>query len=93
MSAPKIEIFEIKGSEESELSTSIEMLMIDVHKKTDGGIMFRKINVLNKDSMKGQSDISKMLRDEGMEILPLVKLNGKVISVDKLEQFLRKHLL
>jgi hypothetical protein len=87
----KIEVFEIKGSDET-LPTDLEVLLIDAHKKADGMIAVRKINVLEPAAMKGHSDVAKLLKTNGMEVLPVIKIDGRLANQEKLEQVLQKAL-
>jgi len=86
----KIEIFEIKGSSFSnELSTNLDVLILDLYKRRPD-IKIKKIDVLNKDLMKDHKDIIKIISKEGLDVLPLIKFNGKIIKEQELEKLLKK---
>jgi isopropylmalate/homocitrate/citramalate synthase len=82
-----LEIFEIKGYE---ISTDLDVLILDIYKKHSDSVMIRKIDVTNKDMMKKHKDVVEMLKKDGIDILPVIKADGKVIDSDKLVTNLRK---
>jgi len=76
-----LEVFEIRGSAEPE----VDELIIKLHKKFPDATI-RKVNVLDKEKMKGEAEIKEMIRINGLEILPLFRLDGKIVSKDFLGQ-------
>jgi hypothetical protein len=85
-----IEIFETRGFG-SELPTDLDALIINLNRKHPQ-ITVKKLDVLNKDMMKSHKDIVKMLKENSLEILPLIKINGKLINPEKAEEMIYKHL-
>jgi len=85
-----IEIFETRGFG-SELSTDLDALIINLNKK-HSDIMVKKLDVLNKDMMKSHKDIVKMLKERSLDILPLIKINGKLVDKEKAEDMIYKYL-
>ena len=85
-----IEIFEVKGFG-SELPTNIDALIINLNKKHPE-VRIKKLDVLNKDMMKQHKDIVKLLKENDLDILPLLKVNGKLIKPQELEDLVRKYL-
>jgi hypothetical protein len=85
-----IEIFETRGFG-SELSTDLDALIINLNKK-HSDIMVKKLDVLNKEMMKSHKDIVKMLKERSLDILPLIKINGKLVDTAKAENMIYKYL-
>ncbi len=84
-----IEIFEIKGS--SEISTELDVLVLDLHKRYNGDILLKKIDVFNKEQIKPHKDIIGIIKKDGIDVLPLIKADGKVVSEEKLQEMLKKY--
>lgn len=84
-----IEIFEIKGS--SEISTDLDVLVLDLHKRYNGNISLKKIDVFNKEQIKPHKDIIEIIKKGGIDVLPLIKADGKVVSEEKLQEMLKKY--
>jgi len=88
----EIQIFEVKGTNlNSELSTDLDILILNLHKRYPA-INFKKINVLDKESMKKHKDILRILNKRGLEALPLIKFNGKILSEQELEPAIKRIL-
>lgn len=76
-----LEVFEVRGL----ASEEIDKLIIKLHKKfPDTSI--RKINVLDEEKMKTEAEIKELIRINGLEILPIFRLEGKIVSKDFLER-------
>ncbi len=84
-----IEIFEIKGS--SEISTELDVLILDLYKRYSGSILLKKIDVFNKDQIKPHKDIIDIIKKDGIDALPLIKADGKVVSEKKLQEILKRY--
>jgi len=65
-----IEIFEVKGS--SEISTDLDVLILDLYKKSHGEIELKKIDVLDKNQIKPYKDVIEIIKVRGLEALPVV---------------------
>ncbi|MCX6818680.1 MAG: hypothetical protein NT129_01635 [Candidatus Aenigmarchaeota archaeon] len=85
-----IEIFETRGFG-IELSTDLDALIINLNKK-HSDVMVKKLDVLNKEMMKSHKDIVKMLKERSLDILPLIKINGKLVDTEKAENMIYKYL-
>ena len=72
-----IEIFEIRGF--SEPDTNMDALILNLNRKRSE-VMVKKLDVLNKDMMKSHKDVLKVLKEQSVDILPLVKVDGKLIA-------------
>ncbi len=89
----KIEIFEIKnGSVVSEMDTDVETLIVNLYNKYKDKIELGKVNVLDKEAMKKHKDISKHVEKNGIESLPLIKVDKKIMEQDEFLQFVQKKL-
>jgi len=89
----KIEIFEIKnGNVISEMDTDVEALIVNLYNKYRDKIELSKVNVLDKELMKKHKDITKNIEKSGIEILPLIKVDKKVMGQDEFLQFVQKKL-
>lgn len=89
----KIEIFEIKnGSVISEMDTDVEACIVNLYNKYKGKVMLNKINVLDKEAMKKHRDIAKHIDKNGIEILPLIKVDGKVVAQDEFIPFIQSRI-
>ncbi len=84
----RIEIFEMQGI--GEMTTDLDVLIINLHKKYADKLEIRKINIVDKELMKKHKDVVTILRDKGLESLPLIKKDGKLIAAEKLEHLLKK---
>ncbi|HLD84104.1 MAG TPA: hypothetical protein VI979_04600 [archaeon] len=70
-----VEIFEAHPSAE----TDAYVMRL---KKENPGCTIRKINVLDRDAMKKHPDVVAVLREKGIEALPLVKTDGRMVAID-----------
>ena len=84
----RIEVFEMQGI--NEMATDLDALIINLHKKYNKTIDIRKINVVDKNAMKDHKDVIGMLRDKGLDVLPLIKKDGKLVTEEKLGQLLQQ---
>jgi hypothetical protein len=82
-----LEIFEIKGYE---ISTDLDVLILDIYTKNKGRVAIKKIDVTNKDMMKKHKDVVELLKNDGIDILPVIKMDGKITNDEKLMGNLRK---
>jgi len=82
----QIEIFEIKGFE---LDTDLDVLILDAHKK-NSSIKIKKIDVLDKGTMKKHKDIVDILKNDGLESLPIIKADGKIVSTEKFGKMIQR---
>ncbi len=81
-----IEIFEAKGF--TEPKTDLDALIINLHRKYSDELMIQKVDVLDKTSMKRHKDVVKLIKDKGLDTLPLIKLDNKLVSQNKLEKLM-----
>ena len=84
-----IEIFEIRGF--SEPDTDLDALILNLNRK-HAEVTVKKLDILNKDMMRGHKDVLKLLKDNSVDILPLVKIDGKLINPSQLENIIRRYL-
>ena len=82
-----LEIFEAQGYN---LPTDLDVLLINLKKKYAGYIGIKKINIANKDEIKKHKDVVQALTQEGLDVLPMIKLDGKMVGQDKHESLLYK---
>ena len=82
-----IEIFEAKGF--SEPDTNLDATILNIRKKYGDEIIIRKIDVVDKAMMKKHKDVINQIKDEGIENLPIIKLNNKIVTQDKIEKLMR----
>ena len=85
-----IEIFEIRGYG-SELPTDLDALIINLNRKRPE-VRIKKLDVLNKDMMKSHKDVLKILKEHSVDILTLVKVNGKLVKPQDAEKIITKYL-
>lgn len=81
----RIEIFEAPGYQ---LDTDIDALLLNLARKYEGEIMIRKASIMDKDSVKKHKDVVKKLKKDGMDALPVVKIDGKVVGHKELQKVL-----
>lgn len=84
-----LEIFEADGYT---LPTDIDVLLINLKKKYAAGLGVKKINITNKEEIRKHKDIVQLLAQQGLDALPLIKLDGKIVDHTKLEKMLYKRL-
>ena len=84
-----IEIFEARGY--SEPNTGLDALIINLNKKRSEIIM-KKLDVLDKSMMKRHKDVLKVLKENNVDILPLVKIDGKLMRPDQFEEIIRRYM-
>jgi glycerol-3-phosphate responsive antiterminator len=82
-----IEIFEARGF--SEPDTDMDATILNLTKRYGNKIIIRKINVLDKDSMKSNKDVINRIKSDGLEVLPIIKLDSKIVTHDKIEKLMR----
>jgi len=82
-----IEIFEARGF--SEPDTNLDATILNLRKRHGNKIIIRKIDVLDKNSMKRHRDVIKKIKSNGLEDLPIIKLNSKIVKQDKIEKLMR----
>lgn len=83
-----IEIFEVKGG--GEISTDLDVLILDAHRRQGGAVRIRKVDVFNKEQIKPHRDIIDIIKKSGIEALPVIKADGKIVTEQKLQALLRK---
>ena len=89
----KIEIFEIKnGNVISEMDTDVETHIVNLYNKYKDKIQIIKVNVLDKDAMKKHRDIAKHIDKSGLDALPLIKVDGKIMEQEEFIPFIQKKL-
>ncbi len=84
-----IEIFEADGYS---LPTDIDMLLINLKRKYTEELGLRKIPIEKKEEISKHKDVVQVLAHDGLDALPIVKLDGKIIQPDKLQDLLYKKL-
>ncbi|GEM_PF-3435071 len=77
-------IFETRGYS---TPTDIEALILNMHNR-GVPIIISKVDVLNAAAMKSHKDVIELLKKDGLDILPLVKINGKIANSQKARQVL-----
>ena len=82
-----IEVFEAKGF--SEPDTNLDATILNLRKKHGDKIVIRKIDVLDKGLMKRHKDVIKKIKSNGLENLPIIKLDSKIVTQDKIERLMR----
>jgi len=82
-----IEIFEARGF--SEPDTNLDATIVNLKKRHGNKITIRKIDVLDKRSMKRHRDVIKKIKSNGLEDLPIIKLDSKIVKQDKIEKLMR----
>lgn len=84
-----IEIFEAGGFS---LSTDTNALLINMYNKKGADFSITKIDVTDAAAMKNHKDVVKILKKEGIDALPLLKLNGRLLKEDKFLQTIQKRV-
>jgi hypothetical protein len=64
------------------------VLILDAYKKNSGRLQIKKIDVVDKTAMKKHKDIVGILKNNGIESLPIIKVDGRIVKKDKLEKML-----
>lgn len=82
-----IEIFEARGFTEPD--TSLDTLVINLSRKYEGQVAIQKIDVLQKDLMKKHKDVVKLIKDKGLNVLPLIKMDKQLVEQAKLEKLMK----
>jgi CBS domain containing-hemolysin-like protein len=82
-----IEIFEARGF--SEPDTNLDATILNLRKKYGDEIMIKKLNVLDKEMMKKHKDVIDQIKNSGLEKLPIIKLDNKIVTNDKIERLMR----
>ena len=77
-------IFETRGYS---TPTDIEALILNMHNRRMP-IVVSKVDVLNAAAMKSHKDVIELLKKDGLDILPLVKINNKITNPQKARQIL-----
>ena len=77
-------IFETRGYS---TPTDIEALISNMHNR-GVPIVVSKVDVLNAAVMKEHKDIIELLKKNSLDVLPLVKINGKITNPQKARQIL-----
>ncbi len=82
-----IEIFEARGF--SEPDTNLDATILNLRKKYGDEIMIKKLDVLDKQLMKKHKDVIEQIKNSGLEKLPIIKLDNKIVTNDKIERLMR----
>ena len=82
-----IEIFEARGF--SEPDTNLDATILNLRKKYGEEIMIKKLNVLDKEMMKKHRDVIDQIKNSGLEKLPIIKLDNKIVTNEKIEKLMR----
>ena len=82
-----IEIFEARGF--SEPDTNLDATILNLRKKYGEEIMIKKLNVLDKEMMKKHKDVIDQIKNSGLEKLPIIKLDNKIVTNEKIEKLMR----
>ena len=77
-------IFETRGYN---APTDLEVIILNMHNR-GMPIAFSKVDVLNAAAMKNHKDVIELLKKDGLDVLPLVKMNGKITTSQKARQAL-----
>lgn len=85
----QLEIFEAEGYT---LPTDIDVLLINLKKKYAADLGVKKVDIMDKDSIKKHKDVVKALAEQGLDVLPVIKLDGKIVDQARLEALLSKKL-
>ena len=89
----KIEIFEIKNNNVfSELDTEVEAHIVNLYNKYKDQIQLNKVNIIDKEAMKKHKDILKHIEQFGVDILPLIKVDGKILEQSEFIPFIQKKI-
>ncbi len=80
-----LEVFEIRGTTEPD----VDDLLLKLHRKFSD-VVIRKIDALDEKSMSSEDEIKNILRSSGTAILPLFRLDGKIVEKAVLEEMLFK---
>lgn len=83
-----IDLFEVKGFE---VDTAIDVIILDIHKKNPE-IRIKKIDVLDRIAMKKHKDVVKILKEKDVDVLPIIKVDNKIVSQEKFESLARRVL-
>ncbi len=67
--------------------TDIEALILNMHNR-GVPVIISKVDVLNAGAMKDHKDVIELLKKDGLDVLPLVKINGKITNPQKARQVL-----
>lgn len=84
----QIEIFETIGYT---TPTDFDTLLINLHKK-GAGVKINKINIMDSAKIKPHRDVITLLKKDGLDVLPVVKVDGKLMSAQKANQLIMKKL-
>lgn len=85
----QLEIFEADGYT---LPTDMDVLLINLKKKYAAELGVRKIHISNKGEVRKHKDVIKLLAENGLDSLPVIKLDGKIVDHGNLEKLLYRRL-
>ena len=89
----QIFIFEIKsGGVDAELDTDIDSHIMNLYKKYGSRISIQKIDIMNKEAMAPHKDIRKHIEKHGIDALPLIKIDKKMLSQEEFIPEIEKRL-
>jgi len=75
-------IFETRGYT---TPTDFETLILNMHRR-GLPVPIKKVDVLNAAEMKVHKDVVELLKKQGLDVLPVVKINNKLTSTQKAYQ-------
>ncbi len=84
-----LEIFEAEGYT---LPTDIDVLLINMKKKHAEDLGIKKIKISDKQEIKKHKDVVQVLAQQGLDALPVIKMDGKIVEHENLENLLHKKL-
>ena len=62
-----------------------------MHKK-GVGVQISKIDIMDSAKIKPHKDVVALLKKDGLDVLPVVKVDGKLMSAQKANQHIMKKL-
>lgn len=74
-----IVIFETRGYT---TPTDFETLILNMHKR-GLPVPIKKVDILNAAEMKIHKDVVELLKKQGLDVLPVVKVNNRLMNTQK----------
>lgn len=81
-----IEVFETRGFS---LSTDTNAFLVNMHSRKEG-IRIVKVDVLDAKQMSKHKDVVECLKKDGLDALPLVKIDGRLLDEERFLSALQK---
>jgi disulfide oxidoreductase YuzD len=85
----QIEIFEADGYG---LDTDLDVLLLNLKRKYSSDLAIRRVKISDKVEIKKHKDVVQKIAQEGLDVLPVIKLDGKIVNSMKLQDTLYKRL-